>query len=407
LVADFAGNGVLRRDPDGTWSVVAPFGTDDRAMWNPSALTETDRGTVLVAEAGRQTVAELDGHDVVRRFPAPGDRAVSGLASAGTTLFAAVPGSGSLWATDTDTAAGWSSVAGPWVDPSGVAVSLDGSTLTVSDQSTDTVWQVDRATGAVSSLGSPGDDPARVRPRGVAVLEDGSVVVADNGGGRVFVRQDGVWSVAFSSAPDGSPLVNPTGVSVGPNGRIAVADYNQRRVVEAARAGGAEPVPGASESPGGEASAGPTGEPTSAPTSVPTSAPTSVPTPSPSAPASGRPTPAPGDPAPEPTASTGPTSTPEPSAPSTPAPEPSAVPSGPNPPADTGDDVDTGAGSETGARSGADAAGGDPATPATSSHRVLATTGAGPVGLLALAAVLAITAGVLIRRPTRPSGRQR
>ncbi|MEK6312683.1 MAG: hypothetical protein V4755_18460, partial [Curtobacterium sp.] len=103
LVADFAGNGVLRRDPDGTWSVVAPFGTDDRSMWNPSALTETDRGTVLVAEAGRRTVAELDGQNVVRRFPAPGDRAVSELASAGTTLFAAAPGSGSLWATDTDT----------------------------------------------------------------------------------------------------------------------------------------------------------------------------------------------------------------------------------------------------------------------------------------------------------------
>ena len=193
LVADFAGNGVLRRDPDGTWSVLAPLGTDDRSMWNPSAVTETDRGTVLVAEAGRRTVAELDGHDVVRRFPAPGDRAVGALTAVGTTLFAAAPGSGSLWVTDTDTdtdsAAGrWSSVAGPWVDPAGVAVSPDGSTLIVSDQSTDTVWQVDSATGDVSSLGNPGDDPARVRLRGVAVLEDGSVVVADNGGGRVFVR---------------------------------------------------------------------------------------------------------------------------------------------------------------------------------------------------------------------------
>ncbi len=89
------------------------------------------------------------------------------------------------------------------------------------------------------------------------------------------------------------------------------------------------------------------------------------------------------------------------------------MPAGSNPPADTGDDADTGAGSATGAHpgagtgSGADAAAGDPAAPASSSRRVLATTGAGPVGLLALAAVLAITAGVLSARSTRPSGRQR
>ncbi len=257
LVADFAGNGVLRRDTDGTWSVVAPFGTDDRSMWNPSALAESDDGRLIVAEAGRRptpggpgTIAVLDGHDVERRFAAPSDRAVSELAVDGTRLVAAVAGSRSLWETDTAAEAPvWRAVDGPWVDPAGVAVSPDGSVLIVADEATDVVWQLDRTTGVATSLGTVQDDQGRVRLRGVALLGDGSVVVADNGGGRVFVRQDGEWTVAFAGAPDGTTLANPTGVSVGPGDRIAVADYNRQRVVEAERTPTGTPTPDVTSAP--------------------------------------------------------------------------------------------------------------------------------------------------------------
>ncbi|GGK97713.1 hypothetical protein JOE58_003349 [Curtobacterium luteum] len=451
LLADFAANGVLRRDPDGTWSIVAPLGTDDRSMWNPSALTEAADGHLLVAEAGRRTVAELDGHDVLRRFPAPSRRAVSELATTGDVLFAAVPGSGALWTTGTGADAGtWTAVDGPWTDPAGVAVSSDGSTLTVADQATDTVWQEDLATGAVTSLGSPGDDPGTVRLRGVAVLDDGSVAVVDNGGGRVFVRQDGVWTVAFSGAPDGSSLANPTAVAAGPEGRLAVADYNRQRVVEAARVGG-----GAVTSP----TAAPTGAPTATgtetpsptptdvatPTDVPTPTPEPVPvtptpepvpvTPTPTATSSPAPLPVPVTPTPEPvpvtptpepvpvtpapTATSSPAPlpaptpapTPTPTATSSPAPLPATpspgTPTGPRdpaarPPALHGG-TDAAPGGHGDASSGAVAA--LPSTPGDhgdaaardASHRaVLAATGAGPLALTALGAVAAVLIGIAL-----------
>ncbi|WP_242090602.1 hypothetical protein [Curtobacterium sp. DN_7.5] len=434
LLADFAANGVVRRDPDGTWSVVAPLGTDDRSMWNPSALTEAADGHLLVAEAGRRTVAELDGHDVLRRFPAPSRRAVSELATTGDVLFAAVPGSGALWTTGTGADAGtWTAVDGPWTDPAGVAVSSDGSTLTVADQATDTVWQEDLATGAVTSLGSPGDDPGAVRLRGVAVLDDGSVAVVDNGGGRVFVRQDGVWTVAFSGAPDGSSLANPTAVAAGPEGRLAVADYNRQRVVEAARVGG-----GAVSSP----TAAPTGAPTATGTETPSPTPTDVatsepvpvtPTPEP-VPVTPTPEPVPVTPTPEPDPVT-PAPTPTPTATSSPAPlpaptptpsdvatptptatsSPAPLPATPSPGTPTGPrdpaarppalhgGTDAAPGGHRDASSGAVAAlpstpgdHGDAAARDVSHRAVLAATGAGPLALPALGAVAAVLAGVVL-----------
>ncbi|MFJ4294834.1 hypothetical protein [Curtobacterium sp. NPDC089689] len=446
LVADFAGNGVLRRDTDGTWSVVAPFGTDDRSMWNPSALAESDDGRLIVAEAGRRptpggpgTIAVLDGHDVERRFAAPSDRAVSELAVDGTRLVAAVAGSGSLW--ETDTAADipvWRAVDGPWVDPAGVAVSPDGSVLIVADGATDVVWRLDRSTGVTSSLGTVQDDQGRVRLRGVALLGEGSVVVADNGGGRVFVRQDGEWTVAFAGAPDGTTLANPTGVSVGPGDRIAVADYNRRRVVEAERTPTGTPTPDVTSAPTPDVTSAPTPDVTPAPTPVVTSAPapdvTPAPTPTPvvtSGPtpdATSTPTPSPGagqpsatptagaTPTPSAPATTTPTATPSPSAPSTsppavtptptwtPTPTPSASTS--QGPLDPGSTTSAGNGGNSGGtgghtrpRAGTDASTAPPRS--ATNARTLASTGAGPVGALALAAATAVLAGILLRSTTR------
>ncbi|MDR6170670.1 hypothetical protein [Curtobacterium sp. SORGH_AS_0776] len=405
LVADFAGNGVVRRDPDGTWSVVVPFGTDDRSMWNPSALVEADDGRLLVAEAGRRTttggpgtIAVVDGHDVARRFPGPSSRAVSELAVDGARLFATAPGSGALWETDTSASDPvWRAVDGPWTDPAGVALSADGSVLTVADGSTDGVWQVERRTGTVTSLGTVRDDQGRVRLRGVALLADGSVVVGDNGGGRVYVRQDGDWAVALSGAPDGSPMMNPTAVTVGPGDRIAVADYNQRRVVEATPVGGAEP-------PSGETGTVP---PSSGGTPAPPSAGTPAPAPVPS-PSTGAPTPAP---APSPS-------------PGGPAPAPAPSPSGavPAPGASSPADPRPDTGSSTPVASAPDArnvpapapsavAAPDPDAEGTAAVRgTLASTGApGPTGALALVAVAGIASGMLLllwRRTTRPTDRR-
>lgn len=436
LVADFAGNGVLRRDTDGTWSVVAPFGTDDRSMWNPSALAESDDGRLIVAEAGRRptpggpgTIAVLDGHDVERRFAAPSNLAVSELAVDGTRLVAAVAGSRSLWETDTAAEAPvWRAVDGPWVDPAGVAVSSDGSVLIVADEATDVVWQLDRTTGVATSLGTVQDDQGRVRLRGVALLGDGSVVVADNGGGRVFVRQDGEWTVAFAGAPDGTTLANPTGVSVGPGDRIAVADYNRQRVVEAERTPTGTPTPDVTSAPAPDVT--PTPDVTSAPapdvTSTPdaTSAPTPDVTPTPDATSTPTPSPGAGQPSATPTAgatptpsapaTAAPTATPTPSAPSTPpkavtpTPTPSSTPTtstspGPLDPGSTasagsGGNSD-GTGGHTRPRAETDASTAPPRS--ATNARTLASTGAGPVGALALAAATAVLAGTLLRSTTR------
>ncbi len=281
LVADFAGNGLLRRGLDGTWSVVAPFGTAPGDMWNPSAVTTLDDGRILVAEAGRRSITLLspDGLVVSRWAPPPSGRAVSELAVQGTTVFAAVPGSGSLWTAELGSGT-WTAVAGPWSDPSGVAISADGGTLTVTDAGPDEVWQVDRASGVVSALGFPADGQTRLR--GVAV-DDGDVFVVDNGNGRVWSDAGGAWAPAFSTAPDGSALANPTAVSVGPGRSLVVADYNRQRIVTATSSGRVEESPGTSPTaPTAEPlpSDTPTPEPTAEPTASPTSDPTGRPPPS-------------------------------------------------------------------------------------------------------------------------------
>ncbi len=260
LLADFSANGLLRRAVDGTWSVVAPFGTGRGDLWNPSAVTTTADGRIVVAEAGRPALAVLDADGrVLSRTAPPVRRAVSELAVSDTTVFAAVPGSGSLFTAGLGSDA-WTTVAGPWTDPSGVAVSTDGRTLTVTDAGTDEVWQVDRATGTATALGFPGD--AQSRLRGVAV--DGADVFAvDNGHGVVWARTAGAWTAAFSTAPDGSTLANPTAVTVGPDRTLVVADYNRQRIVTATSSGREVPVPSPT------ATTEPTAEPTATGTPVP------------------------------------------------------------------------------------------------------------------------------------------
>lgn len=400
LLADFSANGLLRRAVDGTWSVVAPFGTGRGDLWNPSAVTTTADGRIVVAEAGRPALAVLDADGrVVSRTAPPVRRAVSELAVSDTTVFAAVPGSGSLFTAGLGSDA-WTTVAGPWTDPSGVAVSTDGRTLTVTDAGTDEVWQVDRATGAATALGFPGD--AQSRLRGVAV--DGADVFAvDNGHGVVWARTAGAWTAAFSTAPDGSTLANPTAVTVGPDRTLVVADYNRQRIVTATSSGleVAVPSPTATAEPTAEptATVAPTPDPTPLPTSEPilTPAPTSGPTdprttPTPTAQAT--PTPA-ATVAPSPTATNGPTGAarPDPTGAPTAAPGPGATPS------DTAGRADTG--TTPPGRPAADPAATGSDTAAGPGRGALAWTGATPLAPALLAAAVLVAAGLLLRRRRR------
>lgn len=373
LVADFSANGLLRRAVDGTWSTVAPFGTGARDVWNPSAVTTTTDGRILVAEAGRPafTVLGADGTVLSRTAP-PARRAVSELAVDGSTVYAAVPGSGTLFTTELGSGS-WAAVPGPWTDPSGAALSADGGTLTVSDAGTDEVWQLDRASGAVTSLGFPGD--AQTRPRGVAV-DDGDVFVVDNGRGAVWALTGGSWTEAFSSAPDGSPLVNPTAVSVGPGRSLVVADYNRQRVVTAVSSGRAVVVPSPAPTtalPTVDPTSGPTVDPTSVPTVDPTSVPTAVPTSAPTA-------------APAPTTAPGPEATPSVTA---------AVPgAGTEPPGRPATDT-------AGAGTGAGPVDGALVAPAAGQQGDLAWTGAGPVVPALLTATALAGSGILLGGLTR------
>ncbi|QKS20483.1 hypothetical protein HUN58_11610 [Curtobacterium sp. Csp1] len=188
-------------------------------------------------------------------------------------MFAAVPGSGALWTAPlgSDT---WTTVDGPWRDPSGVALSDDGTVLTVADAGVDDVWQVDRETGSAVALGFPGEPGSTLR--GVAV-DHGDVFVVDNGEGSVWARVQGSWRVAVSTAPDGSPLVDPTGVAVGADRSLVVADYNRQRIVTAASSGRVAPAPTAvptSSPTGTPTTTVPDGDPTTAPPVGATSRPT-------------------------------------------------------------------------------------------------------------------------------------
>lgn len=402
LVADFSSNGLLRRAVDGTWSVVAPFGTAQSDMWNPSAVTTTADGRILVAEAGRKALAVLaaDGTVLSRDTPAPTNRAVSELAATGATVFATAPGSGFLFTSELGSGS-WSTVPGPWTNPSGVALSPDGATVTVSDAGTDEVWQLDRATGSVSALRFPGDAQARLR--GVAV-DGGDVFAVDNGHGVLWARTAGAWIPAFSAAPDGSPLVNPTGVSVGPGRELVVADYNRQRVVTAASSGRANVAPDTSPSPDPDATSEPGATPTPelTTTPVPSSLPAPEPSVEPTTPQSTEPT-APLPPAvptavpiPGPAAST----TPLPSSTAEPVTDPTSTARSEPTGADGfgTDDPDTdGTGSTETMESRVGTTAGDANTSKRTAERELAWTGSAPVAPTLVAAAVMVGGGTLLR----------
>lgn len=233
LVADFAANGLLRRGTDGAWSVVAPFGTHAEAMWNPSAVAEAPDGRLVVAEAGRRTLAVLDaGGRVESRIGTTSSRAVQQIVVVGDDAVV-VTGAAQVGVLDLPTST-WSVLPGPWTGASGIAVDRRTGAVYVSDTGVDDVWRLDGLDDATPERLRLPADPRTV-VRGMSVDVTGALFVVDNGLDTVLEFADDTWSTVLSATGDGVRLADPTAVATAPDGSIAVADYNRRRIVTAER----------------------------------------------------------------------------------------------------------------------------------------------------------------------------
>ena len=124
-----------------------------------------------------------------------------------------------------------------WELPRGIAVEENGS-LVVVDSVLDTVVRVDPETGdrTIISDNEMGIVPAFVNPSGIAVEENGSLVVVDYGldavvrvhpetGDRTIISNR---RMGMGSGPD---FLNPFGIAVEENGSLVVVDTSLKAVV--------------------------------------------------------------------------------------------------------------------------------------------------------------------------------
>lgn len=128
--------------------------------------------------------------------------------------------------------------------PSGVAASADGAVY-VADQENHRIRKI--KDGIVTTIAggdaSFADGPAVAarfsHPSGVAVLPDGSVLVADFGNHRIRQIKDGQVSTVVGSgtaglllgAPLRTELMNPHGLAIEANGAVLIADLGNQRVL--------------------------------------------------------------------------------------------------------------------------------------------------------------------------------
>ena len=164
------------------------------------------------------------------RYRAPFDAALSpdgaqvyftAEADAGDGVFRAVPGG------DAEPLA----QGAPLVEPRGLALSSDGSTIYIADQAAPDSAGV----GQVFSLPIAGGAPAALpgaagyRPRALAVVGEGGadvlyIVGSRPDDGRPVLLRVSVGSDSATIVASGSPMVEPSGVTVAGDGTILVAD---------------------------------------------------------------------------------------------------------------------------------------------------------------------------------------
>ena len=113
----------------------------------------------------------------------------------------------------------------------------------VRDPTTGTIWQIDGATGVATAVG-----PNLGRPRGIAALSDGRLVLGDYQNQRVRIFNPATGVVSDLAGTQGCPgsangtgadarFVQPYGVAVLPGDRIIVADYGAHLLREVSLAG--------------------------------------------------------------------------------------------------------------------------------------------------------------------------
>ncbi|WP_084285811.1 hypothetical protein [Solirubrobacter soli] len=200
-----AGSGV---PGDGGPATQAPLSAPSDVAWLAG-------GAFLVADAGQGRVRLVDAAGVITSV------AGGGTATAGSALDIAL------------------------VRPTGLAVDPLGGYL-IADAGADRVWRVDAAGAArviagtgergFSGDGGPATAALLAKPSGVAVLADGSVVIADQGNNRVRrVAADGtIATVAGGGLEDSARLSQPTAVAALPAGGFLVADTGNHRVARVA-----------------------------------------------------------------------------------------------------------------------------------------------------------------------------
>jgi sugar lactone lactonase YvrE len=226
IIADYANHRVRKISPDSTVSTLAGSGSFGFADGAGAAAQFNYPYGVAVDGEGSITIADYGNHRVRKITP---EGTVSTLAGSGIAGFA--DGAGAT---------------AEFNYPTGVAVDGEGSII-IADYSNHRVRKI-TPDGTVSTLAGSGiagfADGAGAAsqfssPIGVAVDGEGSIIIADSGNHRVRkITPDGTVSTLAGSGSAGfadgagaaAQFSSPIGVAVDDEGSIIIADYNNKRV---------------------------------------------------------------------------------------------------------------------------------------------------------------------------------
>lgn len=234
-VADTGNHAVRKISPDGSVTTLAGSGKPGFADGKGAQAQFNGPVGIVVDKAGNVYVADTY-NDRIRRI-AP-DGSVSTVAGNGQPGTADGPALSAAFDT-----------------PSAIVVARDG-TLYVADTGNDAIRRIGKD-GQVATIAAPAEldrQPLLRRPVGLALTHDGYLYIAASSGGRILqLAPDGAY-LALRDA-DGQPepggsdgtirLYGPRGIALGDDGSLVVADAQAFRVhrLAAPKAGEAPPPP--------------------------------------------------------------------------------------------------------------------------------------------------------------------